>query len=124
MHLTSAEVMESRSRGCWLVQNPRSNRGNRVGYPLHLGESDRVALGTDGYPSDGDAEAEALRTEALAHGEELVIAAGRVRAGRALFVERFGGVPETAPPDALPFEDIDREAAAEARRLWERMADL
>jgi cytosine/adenosine deaminase-related metal-dependent hydrolase len=124
VHLTAEEVREARSRGCWLVQNPRSNRGNRVGYPRHLGESERVALGTDGYPSDADAEAAALRDGARGHGEDERVALARVGAGGALFTERFGGRAEPGGMDAVPFEDISREAAEEARRLWERMATL
>ena len=41
-----------RRRGLWLVQNPRSNEGNRVGFPRALAASPNVALGTDGYPAD------------------------------------------------------------------------
>ncbi len=122
--LTASEVRESAARGCWLVQNPRSNRGNRVGYPRHIGESERVALGTDGHPSDGGAEAEVLREEARAHGEDPSVAAARAEAGRALFTVLFGALPEAGPVERIPFEDIDREAAAEAPRLWERMATL
>jgi cytosine/adenosine deaminase-related metal-dependent hydrolase len=144
VHLTASEVRETASRGCWLVQNPRSNRGNRVGYPGFLGESARVALGTDGYPSDGEAELEALREGARGHGEEEAVAVARADVGRALFEERFGaptpaGAPAaaagsagaaaiasaaSASPTAIDIERITAEAAEEARRLWERMAAL
>jgi len=124
VHLTAPEVREAASRGCWLVQNPRSNRGNKVGYPRFLAESPRVALGTDGYASDGGAELEALRAEARAHGEDADAAAARLEAGRPLFTELFGSLPEPGAPERIPREDIEREAAAEARRLWERMATL
>jgi len=144
VHLSASEVRETEARGCWLVQNPRSNRGNRVGYPAFLAESAHVALGTDGYPSDGEAELEALRERARANGEEEAVAAARAEAGRALFAERFGapisvGAPAVAAGStpsvastsaastsvsALDIERITAEAAEEARRLWERMAAL
>lgn len=124
VHLTAPEVREASARGCWLVQNPRSNRGNRVGYPRHVAESARLAMGTDGYPSDRAAEAEALREGMRAHGEDLAASTLRVEAGHALFTEIFGSVPEAGRPEPIPAADIEREAAAEARRLWERMATL
>jgi len=123
VHLTAAEVRMAADHGWWLVQNPRSNRGNRVGYPAALGESPLVALGTDGYPSSGADETAALREEALAHGEDAAVAAARPDAGRALFAERFGTPPDSAVAD-VDIDSIDAEAAAEARRLWERMAQL
>ena len=52
VHLTRAEVAACADAGVWLVQNPRSNRGNQVGYPAALAASTRVALGTDGYPAN------------------------------------------------------------------------
>jgi len=74
----------------WIVQNPRSNRGNRVGYPMSLGESRRVALGTDGYPANMSDESEALAQEATAHGESLATAFPRLEAGHKLAAQRFG----------------------------------
>lgn len=124
VHLAGAQVRAAAARGCWLVQNPRSNRGNRVGYPAALRASARVALGTDGYPSDGAAELEALRVGALEHGEDACVAAARWEAGRELFEERFGAVPPAGSVSEGALEDINREAATEARRLWERMASL
>ncbi len=124
VHLARAQVRDAAAHGWWLVQNPRSNRGNRVGYPAALDASGRVALGTDGYPSDGEAELDALRVGAREHGEDAETAAARADAGRALFAERFGPIPATGTVRASTLEDINREAAAEARRLWERMASL
>jgi len=60
VHLDAAQVKRIEARDCWLIQNPRSNLNNRVGYPVALGTSRRVALGTDGYPADMTAEMEAL----------------------------------------------------------------
>lgn len=125
VHLSAAQVRRAGQRGCWLVQNPRSNRGNRVGYPAALHASAKVALGTDGYPSDMTAELAALREEALGHGEDLAVAQQRVHQGKVLLAERFGGVAPT--PDSttdIDFDAIRAEAAAEALRLWSRMADL
>jgi len=124
VHLTASEVMETQARGCWLVQNPRSNRGNRVGYPAALAESTRVALGTDGYPSDSRAELAALQEEARAHGDDERAVSLRAGAGSELFAERFGGAPAAGGADTLDLEAIGVEAAAEAERLWARMAEL
>jgi cytosine/adenosine deaminase-related metal-dependent hydrolase len=124
VHLTAVQVQDAAARGCWLVQNPRSNRGNRVGYPTALGASDRVALGTDGYPSDGAAEQDALLDGAREHGEDTRVVAARAAAGRRLFAERYGPIPAAAVVSDATLDDINREAAAEASRLWERMARL
>ncbi len=43
VHLSADEVARASDAGCWFVQNPRSNRNNRVGYPLGL--SSAVARG-------------------------------------------------------------------------------
>jgi cytosine/adenosine deaminase-related metal-dependent hydrolase len=124
VHLARAQVREAAAHGWWLVQNPRSNRGNRVGYPAALGASGRVALGTDGYPSDGAAELEALRVGAREHDEDAQAAAARAEAGRELFAERFGPMPAPSSVSDATLNDINGEAAAEAPRLWERMAAL
>jgi hypothetical protein len=117
-------VRDAERLGCWLVQNPRSNRGNRVGYPAALRQSTRVALGTDGYPSDPGAEREALLDEARAHGDDLAAAERRAGAGHALLAERFGETPPAARTGPADIETIRTEAATEARRLWSRMAAL
>lgn len=92
--LDAGEVRRARDAGCFLVQNPRSNHGNRVGYPRALAHSDRVALGTDGWPARMDEEAAALHEHAAAHGDDMDAVARRVGAGRALAAERFGGAFE------------------------------
>ncbi len=125
VHLGPEQVRHAESMGCWLVQNPRSNRGNRVGYAGALKASRRVALGTDGYPSDLTAEREALMQEATAHGDDLDAAARRADAGHILLAERFGGaVPPVRPVTDLDLDALRAEAAAEAPRLWSRMAGL
>ena len=111
----------------WFVQNPRSNRGNRVGYPTSLKASGHVALGTDGYPSDLDAEREVLQEEGARHGDDPVAAQRRPQAGQALLAERFGGRMPAAPAPGtvrdIDLETLRAQAAAEARRLWSRMTD-
>ncbi len=139
VQLTEEEVRTADERGWWLVQNPRSNRANRVGYPRALGASARVALGTDGFPADMVDEAEALILDAAGHGEDVERAAARLRAGRDLVAERFAFAP-VASAVALgrvdigerhvvsdgrlttgDLEAIRAEARAQAARLWQRM---
>ena len=96
--------MVNRSRrcdelGCWLVHNPRSNEGNRVGYALNLGCSNRVALGCDGWDADMTTEEEALSRLASIHGDAK--AQGRLENGHALIAERFASHPEPLQPGAL-----------------------
>jgi cytosine/adenosine deaminase-related metal-dependent hydrolase len=85
------EVRMAAERGLWLVQNPRSNENNRVGYARSLAESDRVALGTDGFPSDMREELVHLWRIARANGDpagELALD-DRLEASRTLLAERF-----------------------------------
>jgi cytosine/adenosine deaminase-related metal-dependent hydrolase len=122
VHLSRAQVQHADRLGCWLVQNPRSNRGNGVGYAAALGASTRVALGTDGYPSDGAAECTALLEEGARHGDDAAAAQRRALAGHALLAERFGGwAPAPGATPAVDLETLGQRAAAEARRLWSRM---
>lgn len=124
VHLTGGAVDLAADQGWWLVQNPRSNRGNRVGYPAALGRSPFVALGTDGYPSNEADETVVLVEEAAAHDEDTDAALARADAGHRLFAQAFGAAPEPAPADGMDLHGIDTEAAAEARRLWQRMGTL
>ena len=62
--------------------------------------------------------------EARAHGDDERAAARRADAGHALIAERFGQTPDARRPDTLNLEAIRAEAAAEAPRLWARMAEL
>lgn len=151
VHLTRDQVAMAADAGCWFVQNPRSNRGNGVGYPRALNASPRVALGTDGYPSEMVDEMLALVDEATANGERSTDVSRRLDRGRQLvaelFADRGGGSP--APEsldsvvtwggrlrevsvggrtviraDTLLTEDvaeIRREAEQAARVLWARM---
>lgn len=125
VHLDAAQVRRAEARRCWLVQNPRSNLGNGVGYPAALASSARVALGTDGYPSDMAAEAAALRLEAARQGDDTAAVERRIHRGTDLLAERFGGrAPVPRPFNDSDLADIQADAAAEAARLWSRMALL
>ena len=70
VHLTPDEVRTTEKQGLWLVQNPRSNEANGVGYAGSLWASDKVGLGTDGFPADMTVEYEALERLARAHDPE------------------------------------------------------
>ena len=152
VHLAADEVREANRRGLWLVQNPRSNEGNRVGYPANLHHSDKVALGCDGWNADMAVEEAALFRLAAAEGDDG--AASRLEAGQRLIAERFGfsatGLLAGAAGDLVVHEGgkvmvvvgdgrlvvqdgrlvgadagaIEAEARAEAARLWQRMAAL
>jgi cytosine/adenosine deaminase-related metal-dependent hydrolase len=129
VHLTEDEVRACADASIWLVQNPRSNRGNRVGYPGALQISNRVALGTDGYPSAMSDEVAALRRESAAHGDDADQVKARPGAGARLLTERFGG--RVSPPDeaarsraAAARDDIRARAQVEADALWDRMSRL
>ena len=69
VHLDDAQVRRADAAGLWLVQNPRSNEGNKVGYPRALAASTHVALGTDGWPAEMNVEREALFRLGRANGE-------------------------------------------------------
>jgi cytosine/adenosine deaminase-related metal-dependent hydrolase len=97
VHLTAAQVRSA--EGCWFLQNPRSNEGNRVGYAGSLAASDRVALGTDGWDADMAVEQAALLRLAAAHDD--AAAGGRLAAGQRLVAERFGCAAEPLAPGAL-----------------------
>lgn len=91
VHFTTDEVRRAEQAGCWFVQNPRSNEGNAVGYPLAVSASERVALGTDGYPADMAEERRALERLAEAHADELGRRGGDARAevARRIASQRF-----------------------------------
>jgi cytosine/adenosine deaminase-related metal-dependent hydrolase len=142
VHLTPEEVRDCDDSRCWLVQNPRSNRQNRVGYPRALGRSERVALGTDGFPADMVDEAEMLIVEAAAHGEDLERAVERIGAGEELLADCFDGdlpaaevtlgkvvidgrtVVEDGQLASADLEEIRAHAREAALGLWKRMEAL
>ncbi len=131
VHLTEAQVRAADAAGLWLVQNPRSNAGNRVGYARALDASGHVALGTDGYPADMRVERAALREESekAAHPLAEDTLAARARGGHALASSLFGVrlEPELAPSSAADVVAwrgeqvvhvvVDGEVVVEAGRL-------
>ncbi|MCP4444569.1 MAG: amidohydrolase family protein [Myxococcales bacterium] len=125
IHLTAPEVEACADAGIWLVQNPRSNRGNKVGYPTALAESTLVALGTDGYEADMGAEAAALRADAEAAGEHMSAVSMRSDASAILLETFWDGVQPNC--GATPSEDALREITASAEKqaalLWQRMSE-
>ena len=58
--MSRAQVELAGALSCWLVQNPRSNEGNGVGYADNLRFSNRVVLGADGWSGDMAEEEAAL----------------------------------------------------------------
>ena len=129
VHLSRGAGAARRALGCWLVQNPRSNQGNRVGYPAALRASARVALGTDGYPSDMAAERRALLggVRASTATTPPPWRGGRRPATRCWPSASAGTCPwppRRARPDRRSRRDLRAQAAAEAQRLWARMAQL
>lgn len=90
VHFTPEQVRRVDELGLWLVQNPRSNAGNRVGYGAQLKHGRRVALGTDGYPAVMGDERAALVELGAEFGDTLAVAQARLDAGRDLMAELFG----------------------------------
>ena len=112
VHLPADRIARAAELGAWFVQNPRSNRGNRVGYPRHLTASSRVALGTDGYPSRMEEETTALLELAEEHGEPLDEVRRRPERSPELAGERLGltlgSLEPGRPADVGVFEAPDR----------------
>ena len=147
-------MKRAEAAGAWLVQNPRSNANNRVGYPRALYASRRVAVGTDGFPADMSVEHRALREETAKHGGPADAAAveARCRDGARVAEEldtrTASDLVTELPGDGsapagrrdvivdgrivvrngeLVLGDIDEiraRAAEQAKRLWSRMNDL
>jgi cytosine/adenosine deaminase-related metal-dependent hydrolase len=102
VHLTTDEVRAAGRRGRWLVQNPRSNEANGVGYADALWASAKVALGTDGFPADMTAEYEALERLSRQHDPEhssKLILGDRLAAGTLMVAGLF-------PEDDLALDEI------------------
>jgi cytosine/adenosine deaminase-related metal-dependent hydrolase len=126
VHLAPDEVRMASDRNCWFVQNPRSNRQNKVGYPRGLSAAARVALGTDGFASDMCDEAQALVETSAEAGEAPGIVAGRLEAGWLMVEDRLAlprkaieAAAHVVPSDA-DIDAVDAEAHDEALRLWAR----
>ncbi len=123
VHLSEKQVNRAAALGCWIVQNPRSNRHNRVGYPMAIRGVERVALGTDGFPSDMRAEREGLAAIGAEYAESPAELDARLINGLRLARERFGGsLPHASlPPGADAMERIRATAHVQAQRLWKVM---
>ena len=139
VHLDRAQVRDADANRMWFVQNPRSNQGNRVGYPACLAASAHVALGTDGYPSDMRSELAALREIAASCEPETPPTAleRRLEAGRELAARHFpeaelaGDVVEWAPaspgqprPPAAHVVVADRPVVRDGRLLTGDLAEI
>jgi cytosine/adenosine deaminase-related metal-dependent hydrolase len=152
VRLSSEQVALANGAGMWFVQNPRSNEGNRVGYPAALRHGARVALGTDGWVADMAVEEAALFRLASAHADDH--AAGRLAAGHGLVAQAFGAatfplaegsvgdvvvrdgrgarhvvvngrvVVEDGRLAGADLEEITQDSRREASRLWQRMAAI
>lgn len=119
VHLSADQVRAASDRGRWFVQNPRSNRNNRVGYAGALRHAPLVALGTDGFPANMLDEWDALVECAADHGDDGV--EERLPAGRtllALFFDPAGG--QNADAHAVE-GGVRHWAEAEQRRCVERL---
>ena len=128
VHLDAAQVRKAAAAGLWLVQNPRSNEGNRVGHPRALAESPKVAVGTDGYPADMQLEHAALERLAREHADPGLARLGErfgggTRLARALFGESLAEADDRALATG-ELERIRQRAREEAPRLWARMLAL
>jgi cytosine/adenosine deaminase-related metal-dependent hydrolase len=152
VHLSREEIEQASRAGWWLVHNPRSNEGNRVGYAGNLRFADKVALGTDGWNPDMAEEEAALERLAGHNGDDRF--KERLGAGHRLIAERFGVHAAPLAPGALgdvvvrangrvrhvvvggricvadgelvggDMAAIVAAARAGAARLWERMRKL
>jgi cytosine/adenosine deaminase-related metal-dependent hydrolase len=79
IHLAAEERARIASHVANAVQNPRSNLGNRVGYPVALQRLSHVALGTDGYIADMDKEVRCAQQQGALHGEPPELALRRLK---------------------------------------------
>lgn len=84
IHLAPEERAKIGQHSGNAVQNPRSNLGNRVGYPVGLRRLGHVALGTDGYIADMDKEVLCAQEQGALHGEPPELALKRLKRSRGL----------------------------------------
>lgn len=111
VHLSADQVARARDEGCWIVQNPRSNRTNKVGYPSALRVSSRVAMGTDGFPSDMLVEREALFETGRAAGDRADTLDARCLGGFRLAAELLRLDPGPMPDETPVADWLARRAA-------------
>ena len=112
VHLSDDRVRRARNLGAWIVQNPRSNRGNHVGYGRCLRASDRVALGTDGYPSDMLEEHGVLHEVGQPNGDDAAVLDARALAGDALVREVLDPSWPVPAPAASAIDSLTARRAA------------
>lgn len=106
VHLDADSVRVAQDHQLWIVQNPRSNEGNRVGYPMALRDSARVALGTDGWHSDLREEYAALVRLAAVHEPDTTVEVlGRRRTAGSELAELHFGAGALAD-DRVEFEAL------------------
>ena len=147
--LDEASVRRADEAGVWIVQNPRSNANNRVGYPRAIHASAHVAVGTDGFAADMGDEHRALGEEAAKNrdpADARTLDARRAGGFKlaALFQEDAArdvaiGVPGKRPREVVvggrsvvkdgrlvgaDLEEIHAHAREQAARLWARMASI
>jgi cytosine/adenosine deaminase-related metal-dependent hydrolase len=147
--LGEASVRRADEAGAWIVQNPRSNANNRVGYPGAIHASKHVAVGTDGFAADMVEEHRALGEEAAKHHDPADVRTldARRAGGFALAVlfddgsarDVATGVPGQRPREVVvggrtvvkdgrlvdaDIEEIRAHAREQAARLWSRMAAI
>lgn len=117
VHLTPAQVRLAEERSLWIVQNPRSNANNRVGWAGSLGASRRVALGTDGFTADLREEHAALVRLAHEHGDPAGddVLRARLHAGLQLVEHVFHGVQ--APDDVVEYGEPGPHGRAPVGRV-------
>lgn len=144
VHFDDEDVALANARSLWVVQNPRSNRGNEVGYPIRLRNVRQVAVGTDGYPARREEERRALLEEANRHGDSPA-AVMRLEGGHALIRSWFNVERDRVVRVDGAVEDVDvagravvrngsliaasistlrADAKRAAAALWDRMRSL
>lgn len=117
VHLSEEQVRAAAQHGLWFVHNPRSNANNKVGWARALAASERVALGTDGFPADMRVEHDALVALAREHGDPVDAGTLRARqhAGLPLVERLFHG--NEAPDDTVEWGEPGPAGRARAERV-------
>lgn len=115
IYITESHVRRLEDAGCWVVQNPRSNRTNRVGYPQSLRASRHVGLGTDGFPADMLAERRVLFETGLPLGDSGDVLERRSVAGFELAARLLD-----LPPTPLPEHSVEAWMQERANRAITR----
>ena len=90
IHMSSAEIKRGADQGLWFVQNPRSNNGNKVGWPYNLNYAQKVALGVDGWSGDMIVERDAGRKLAAENGDDPINIDHRLYSGWRMMGDFFG----------------------------------